>query len=216
MKVDIDINIKVSPFVKKFIFADLFLIGGWGLVAPLFSIFIIEEIRGATLVTVGIATAIYWVIKSIIQVPMANFLDKTDGEKDDFYVLIVALLLASATAFSFTLITEIWHLYAIQVLHAVAFGLYVPAWTGMFSRHLDKKHEALDWSLNSATIGIASGITGIASGILANAFGFSVPFILAALLSIVSALAVMAAPDIVFPPKQRSPDVFLKDHAPLK
>jgi len=220
MKRIIDININVSSFVRKFILADLFLIGGWGLIGPIFAVFIIERVEGATLVTLGIAAAIYWILKSLIQIPVANFLDSTDGERDDFYALVMALIMASMTAFLFMFITKAWHLYLVEVIHAIAFGLYVPSWTGMFSRHLDKKHESLDWSLNSTTVGIASGVTGLLGGWVANAFDFSVVFALAATLSFISAIVIFMAPNLVFPKKENTnAEIFLKDHkdhAPFK
>lgn len=215
----IDLNIHVSKFVRKFILADLFLIGGWGLIGPIFAVFIIQQIEGATLLTLGIAAAIYWIVKSLFQIPIANFLDKTDGERDDFYTLVMALVMAGVTALLFMFITEVWHLYVVEVVHAIAFGLYIPAWTGMFSRHLDKKHESLDWSLNSTTVGLASGVTGLLGGWMANTFGFPMVFVLAAAASFVSAAVILATPDLVFPKQRNDERIALKDHkdhAPFK
>ena len=46
-------NMRVNKVVKYFVLADLSLFAGWGFVAPLLSVFVIEEISGATLFTVG-------------------------------------------------------------------------------------------------------------------------------------------------------------------
>jgi len=217
MKLHIDIDVKVSRFIKFFIISDLFFLGGWGFVDPIFSVFVVENIKGATLVTAGITAAIYWIVKSIIQIPVANFLDKTDGERDDFYVLIASLFLTAISAFLLVLVNEVWQLLAVQVVHAVAFGFYLPAWTGMFSRHLDKGHEALDWSLNSTTVGIASGITGFASGAFAQWFGFNMVFVLAGVFSLIAALVIMFTPDVVFPKRKNiGQEVFIKNHSVSK
>lgn len=185
---------------------------------PIFAVFVINQVVGATVVTLGISAAIYWIVKSLIQIPIANFLDKTDGERDDFYVLVGGLVLAGVTALLFSQIKEVWQLYAVEVVHAIAFGLYVPSWTGMFSRHLDKKHESLDWSLNSTTVGIASGITGLAGGALASWVGFSAVFFLAAFFCFAAAALIFAVPDIIFPKQKTNQpqEIYIKDHAPLK
>lgn len=210
MKLDISIN-SVGKFARTFIFANVLLSAGWGFITPIFAIFIVEKIAGATLITVGTLAAIYWIVKSLIQIPIANFLDKTDGERDDFYILVGAFCLSGVAAFLFTQVSEIWHLYLLQIIHATAFGFYVPAWTGMFSRHMDRKHESLDWSFNSTGIGLASGLTGLIGGVIASWAGFNTVFILAALFSFSAAVVIVIAPDIVFPKKIPASEIFIKE-----
>ena len=214
MRIKIDISVHVSRIVKMFVFTDFLLLSGWGLMAPIFSVFVIKVIPGATLLTLGIATSVYWLTKSVMQLPIANFLDKTRNERVNFYFAITGLLLASVTAFSFTVISTVWQLYLLHFLQAVAFGLYVPAWSGLFSKHLDHEHMSLDWSLDSTAIGVASGIAGFLGGALANFAGFQIVFILAAIFSLGAALAMMFAPKVIFPSRKTVPTT-IKDHNPV-
>ncbi len=206
MHIKININIKelkINKIIKYFIISDLLLLGGWGLIGPIFSIFIIEKIQGATLITVGISAAIYFLVKSLTQLPVAIYLDKTLSEKDDFYTLILALFLAGLTALCFIMVNTIWELYLIQILHAIAFGLYVPSWSGIFSRHMDKDHYSFDWSLDSATIGLASGVTALIGGTFANFFGFNSVFIMVGILSFISAIVLLLVPHLIIPLRKR-------------
>src|SRR5580704_798708 len=124
MKIRVNIDIKVGRLVKYFVISDFFLLAGWGFIDPVFSVFIVQKIVGGTLITVGIAAAIYWILKSILQIPIANYLDKTPGEKDDFMALVGGLLLAGFSAASFTLVKTAPELYLVEALHGVAFALY--------------------------------------------------------------------------------------------
>lgn len=215
MRFKFNFDIKISKFIKKFIIADTVLFGGWGFVDPIFSIFIIKEIAGATLITVGVAVAIYWILKSLIQVPVAIFLDKTDGEKDDFYALIGALFLVGIGSLGLVLATQTWHIYLIQIVKALGFGVYVASFPALFSRHLDKGHYSLDWSLDSTSVGLAIGAAGFLSGIIATAFGYDALFILTGLFSFVSAGILLSAPDLMFPPAKKDGEEFaVKDHTP--
>lgn len=65
------------------IFSDLALLFGWGLVTPILAIFIVQNIKGGDAQVAGIAVGIYWLVKSVLQVPLANWLDEVDGEIDD-------------------------------------------------------------------------------------------------------------------------------------
>jgi MFS family permease len=200
IKVNIDIaGLKINRIIKFFVMSDLMLWGGWGLISPIFAIYLVEEIPGATIATAGGVVAVYWIVKSLVQLPVAVALDKHQGEKDDFYTLIFSLVLAGFSALAFLLVKDIFSLYVVSFLHGLAFGLYAPAWSGIFSRHMDKDHFAFDWSLDSTTIGLASGVAAFIGGWLATAFGFSVVFILASVFSFFSALLLLMVPDLVMP-----------------
>ena len=201
MKIKINIDLKLGRVIKHFILADLFLLAGWGLVQPIFSVYVLEKVEGATLVTVGIAVAIYWILKSLLQLPVANYLDKTDGESDDFKALILSLFLGALAAFSYILIGKTWHLYLVEILHAVAFALYVPAWSAIFSRHVDKNRVSFDWSLDSTVAGLSAGVSGFLGGGMAAKLGFSDVFILAGALSLVAAFVLLLMPEMIFPKK---------------
>ncbi len=200
IKVNIDITgLKINRIIKFFVMSDLMLWGGWGLIGPIFSIFLIEKIPGATVATVGGVVATYWITKSLVQLPVAVTLDKHEGERDDFYTLILALVLAGFTALAYLMVNDVVSLYFVAFLQGLSFGLYAPAWSGIFSRHLDKEHFAFDWSLDSTTIGVASGVAAFIGGSLTKAYGFDMVFILAGVFSFFSALLLLMVPDLVLP-----------------
>src|SRR3989344_5233858 len=213
MKLRIDLDFRVGRVVKYFILADLALLAGWGLVDPVFSVFIIGKVEGATLVSVGTAAAIYWFLKSSLRLPLANFLDRRTGEKDDFYALILGLFIASLSAFGFAFVRSLWQLYFFQVFHSLGFALYAASWPAIFSRHLDRDRVSFDWALDSPAVGVSAGASGFLGGVIAQNFGFSVVFILGGLFTAVSALVLLAVPDLVLPPPKASEPV-IRDHTP--
>jgi len=206
-------NIKVNRLIKFFVAADLLFWSGWGLITPVFALFIIGRVAGATILTVGISSAIYWITKALFQMPVALYIDKHEGEKDDFHALVSGLILAGFASISFVLVTNVAELYSVVFLQALAFGLYTPAWSAIFSRHLDKKNYAFDWSIDSTSVGIALGITAIVGSAVAEVFGFNVIFISASVLSFASAILLIFVPDLILPniKVQEAP---MMDHKP--
>ncbi|MHB9019746.1 MAG: preprotein translocase subunit SecE [Minisyncoccota bacterium] len=214
MKINIDFKLDINRIVKYFILSDLTFLAGWGLLDPLFAVFITRNISGATMITVGIMAAIYWGVKSIFQIPISMFLDKFDGEKDDFYALIVGILLASLTMFSFMAASEVWHLYVIQFFKAIAFALYVPAWTAILSRHLDRDKVAFEWALASTSAGFAIGLTGLIGSWLAE-MSFNLMFLVGGSLGLGSAIFLILAPNLILPPrKMKVSESVIRDHGP--
>lgn len=208
-------HIRFNAVVKRFIMADLVWLAGWGLLAPIFAVFILEQIPGATVITVGTAAAIYWIVKSIVQIPVAIAIDRTASERDDYLMLVVSLMLAGLTSFSYILVSTVWQLYLVEVLHAISFALYIPAWNGIFTRHLDPEHRALEFALDSGAVGIATGVAGLLGSIVIQAFGFQIIFIITAILSFVAAIIIFNSPSIVFPRHRTGRgDLSVADHTP--
>lgn len=215
-KVDVPLDFRrarLGRIVKYLILADLFFWGGWGLVNPIFALFIIDRVPGAAAFTVGAAMAVYWLVKSVWQIPVAVFLDKHEGERDDFNALILGLTLAGFAALVFPLVGSAFWLFAVIVVQALAYGLYTPSWSAIFSRHLDKDHYAFDWSLDSTTVGVASGVAAFIGGAVSSWLGFDAVFILTGIASLGSAFLLFSAPHLVLP-RTATPGPVIPEHAP--
>lgn len=204
----------VNRVVRSFIVSDLVLFSGWGLISPIFPIFIMNQIKGATIETIGITTAIYWIVRSVTEIPLATALDRIRGEKDDFYTLVAGLALASIASLLFIFVKTVNQLYIVEAFQALAFTLYAPSWSGIFSRHVDKDKMAISWSLDHTFLGIASGITGYLGSIAVERFGYNSIFIIASGLSMIAAIIIFLIPDIVFPrPKRLKAFPEIRDHS---
>jgi len=205
MRIKVNINVKVGRVVKFFVISDFFLLAGWGLIDPVFSVFIIQRVVGGTLTVIGIAAAIYWIIRSIAQIPIANYLDRTPGEHDDFMALVGGLLLVGISAIAMCWVTKIWELYVIHALQAVAFAFYYASWPTIYSRHLDKDNISLDWSLDSSVSGIGAGVTGFLGGVIADTLGYNVVFVGAGIMAFIAAFVLLAVPDLIMPKPTTTP-----------
>ncbi|OGY68080.1 MAG: hypothetical protein A3B16_01365 [Candidatus Zambryskibacteria bacterium RIFCSPLOWO2_01_FULL_45_43] len=202
----------INRIARYFIISDLIMWSGWGFVDPIFSIFVIKNIAGATLVAIGFLATIYWITKGILQIPVSLFLDRTDGEKDDFYALIFGLMITGISAFSFMIVRTMPQVYLVQFIKAIGFALYIPAWSAIFSRHLDKKHMAFDWAVSSSSVSIGIGIAGFIGGSIASIAGFNFVFLVTGLMALVSAVLLLFVPDLILP-KTTVETPKLTDHA---
>ncbi len=173
------------------IFGDILFNLGWGLIAPVFAIFIIQNIEGGDIKTVGFAAAIYWIVKSSLQIPIAKALDKNCGEIDDFYSIFFGFLLAGMVPFGYLVSSSPWHIYVLQLLNAIGMAMVVPAWYAVYSRHVDKDKEAFEWGMDSTSLGFVLGISGAIGGIAADIMGFKLIFIIVGLFTIASAISLL-------------------------
>ena len=163
--------LKLNRVILIIIFALFIITVAANLSVPFFAIFILEDI-GAAAAAVGFASAIYWAVKSILQLPIARHLDKNQGEIDDYYSLIIGLAITTGGIFLFYFARELWHVFAIQFLIAVGDAFAVPPLYAIFTRHIDSGSEGFEWTLQSSfSLGAGSAIGGTLSGILVGLIG---------------------------------------------
>lgn len=170
----------INKIVIYLIATNFFIEAGFGLIAPVFSVFIIDEVKGGTLAAAGIAAAIYWIAKSIFQIFVGNFLDKKQDEKYDIAFLIIGSILMAGAAFGYLAVEAVEHVYIIQFIAAMGGAFAMPSWYVMFNHHLDRLKEAFEWGLNSSiAYGLGTGVAGGIGGVIAGALGFDAVFIIA-------------------------------------
>jgi MFS family permease len=153
-----------------------------GLLAPIFAVFVLQNIEGSSLKVIGLATASYWVARTLTTVPLSRFMDKTNGERDEYYFMIVGSFLISSLPLFYIMSSLPWHIYLIQLLMGLSNSMATPAWRILFTDHIDRGRTGYDWSLEDVAIGLAVGASAYLGSVLADKFGFEIIFILLALL----------------------------------
>lgn len=193
----------INKVIKILIVSDFFFNYAWGLIGPVFAIFIVQKItfsdplEGAKVA--GLSSLIYWVVKSLLQIPIGKYLDKNHGEKDDFWFMVVGTFIAGIVPFGYLISFRPAHIYGLQVLHAIAIALLLPPWMAIFTRHIDKGKEAYEWGLNSTVLGLAMGIAGGMAGLIVPVFGFEIIFILVGVFTIISAALLILIRKEIYP-----------------
>jgi MFS family permease len=177
--------------IKKLIFYDFILLFGWGLVYPIISVFVVNNITGGDVRVAGVAIGIYWITSSLIQIPVGVHLDNRRGEKDDLHFLIVDTLIVGIIPFVFRFAFLPWHVYLFLFFYAVGMGMAMPAWYGIFTRHIDGQKEAQSWAANQALLGVGAGIAGIIGGTIASIYGFEPLFAGVGFMGLLSAFFVL-------------------------
>lgn len=199
----------INKVIKILIISDFFFNYGWGLLAPVFAIFVLQNITlqnsAEAAEVAGFAALFYWIVKSFLQIPIGKYLDKNHGEKDDFWFMVLGTFITGLVPFGYLISFQPWHIYGCQILQAIGMAMVVPSWSAIFTRHIDKGKEAFEWSTRSTVLGFATGVAGAIGGIIAALFGFKIVFIFVGIFTIISAFLLflihkeIAPRDHIFP-----------------
>jgi len=173
----------VNQFIWILILSTLLITFGFGLITPIFAVFLTRQVTGGTLAVVGIAEMIYLATKSIFQIPISLLIDKTPGEKIDFYCMFLGGILITMVPFLYLFASFPWQVFLLQFIHGLGAALDWPAWMGLFTRHIDKNKESFEWSLQTTLGELGMAGAAVVGGLLADRLGFKPVFLLVGIFS---------------------------------
>lgn len=181
----------MNKVIKNLILTDIAFWTGWGMITPVFAIFVVDRIIGGTALTVGIAVAIYWTLRATLVFPFAKIIDKYIGEKDDYLFLVCGNFLAALVPFGYIFAIYPWHIYILQVAYGVGMAMAFVGWRTMFTRNIVKGKEASQWAINEATLGLGTASAGIFTGFVITNWGYSIAFVFAGTFSMISVVVLL-------------------------
>lgn len=171
----------VNKTIKILVFGNALINMADGFLAPVFAVFVTQKIAPDEVRVVGLAIAIYWLVKSVLQLPLARYLDKTDGERDDYWAMLIGGVIFVVAVLFYSRVDSPLELYILQAFWAIGGSLFVVPWASLFTRHVDKFRIGFEWSLNSSAVGLGLMVSTAIGGYLADKFGFYSVFIVAAI-----------------------------------
>ena len=168
--------------IKLLMLSDIFIFTGFGFIAPILAIFIKDNLVGGTIFAAGLASTLFLVTKSCIQLPFSRYVDK---HNDKVKWLIIGTFIISVVPLIYLLSNHIYYIYAAEILHGIGSGFAYPTWLGLWSTHLDKKKESFEWSVYSTGISVGAAITAAVGAALAEFVGFTITFLVVWIMSLV-------------------------------
>ncbi len=169
------------------IFSDVFVLTGFGLVEPILAIFIKDNLVGGTIFAAGIASMIFILTKSLVQLPLSKIVD-THQKRFRLKLLIIGTFLQATVPFIYILAWNVDFIYVAQLIQGLGSGLAYPAWVSIWSRSSDINHRSYDWSVYSTLTGVGTAGAALMGAEIAQVFGFVYTFLIVGFMSILGCL----------------------------
>lgn len=164
----------MNPIIKLLILVDFFIFSGLGLINPIFAVFVKEHLSGGSLAAAGFAASIFLLVKAILQIPIARFMDREPANLRELWCLICGYFIIACTTFLYFFIHSVTELYAVQALYGVGAALAFPGFMAIFTKFADHKNAAFTWSFYSTVTLISMAVAASVGGFVGDVFGFQV------------------------------------------
>lgn len=160
---------KINRVIILLILSDILILAGFGLITPIFAIFVKEGISGGSVFAAGLAVTVFLVIKSVAQIPLSIYLDTKKGKLSFLYI---GTILVCAVPFIYAFSKNVNWIYVAQAVYGLGAATAYPAWLTLFTMHVDRKHRGFEWSLWSTSIGLGTALTAFVGARLVTNIGF--------------------------------------------
>ena len=170
--------------LKLLIISDIFVFSGFGFISPILAIFIKDNLIGGTILAAGVASMIFLITHSLLQLLFAYKFNP----KDRIWMLLVGTGLIALVPFGYIFSTQVYHIYIIEFIFGVGAAFAYPSWSSLFTSNLEKGKRGFQYSIYSSSVGIGTAITAGVGALLAEKISFQLVFALTGLLAIIGLL----------------------------
>ncbi len=183
---------KINIIILVLMISDAVIFTGFGLIQPVFAIFVHEGLVGGSILAAGIASTIFFLTKSILQLPFSRYVDKYDHQWHSPHkhlstkFLWLGMILIAITPFLYFFSTHVYHIYIAQFLFGVGSALGYPTWLKLWELHLQRGSESFQWTLYSTVISISGAISATVGAAVTQYLGFRITFLIVGVISILS------------------------------
>lgn len=177
-------SFQVNNIVKAFIVSETFLWSAWNFVIPIFAVFAATEIPGGSVEIAASAFSTYLIVRVIFELISGRYLVKTKESKE-YTVTILGIILLSIAYFGFATTKTVLPLYLFYSILGIGVGIASPAKNALFSTHLDKNKEPVEWGIHDAAVFSGMALSATLGGFIATKLGFSILFILAGIINLI-------------------------------
>ena len=184
-------NLKLNKTIKYLIYSDLVFYTGWGLISPIFAIFILNTITGGSAFIVGLASAIHLTVRSLVRIPFGMNVDSKKSFKRAFNFMFYGLLFSALIPLGYMISKTPLHIYILQAFLGIFLAMSTAGWTAIFSRNMDKGKESTEWGFDAVAVGIGPGIAGAIGGLAVTYFPFAYVFITVSIIGIIGAFLLL-------------------------
>jgi MFS family permease len=185
-------KIRFNAVVKQLTVAETLIWSGYFMNNAVAAIFLADRIALDPVRAIGFGYAIFLITRAILQIPIAKYIDKRTGEKDELFAILGSGLLMSIAMFFYFFVTHEFHLYILQALTGVGAALFIPAFEKVFNKNTDKDGEGVDYAVRDTIVTLVAALLVATAGYIVDKTGnFAYLFFPASFLALIGALSVL-------------------------
>jgi MFS family permease len=165
--------------------SDFFILSSFGLINPIFAVFLLKEISGATISSIGIAVTIQLFIRAVFQIIVGRWADCEVGNCRELHALFLGSILISVVPLIFVISNSMTQIYIAQVIYGIGGALTYPSWRVIFTRYLDGEKAGYEWGIYDTVVSLGIATTATLGAFIADQYSFRFLFVIVSIFSFI-------------------------------
>lgn len=166
-----------------FIVSELFVWSAMNFILPIFALFATSIPRG-NIEIAATAYSVHLLVRVVFELISGRYFS-TVPETKKIFIIVFGMIIMSMAYFGFILANTVFTLYLFYSILGVGIGVISPVKNSLFSTHLDKNKEVVEWGLLDAVTLSFIALSSALGGFIAQKYGFQALFLLAAIVNAV-------------------------------
>ena len=158
--------------INKVIFyltlSDIFTWGLYFMVNSIVGIYLENKFGGSAIAYIGVGTAIYYLAKGGLQIPVGLYTDRIKKDKDDIVFLLLGNIFMGLPFFFYPIIKDPVPYYFLQFILGLGSAMNLVSWRKLFAANLDKGREGYNYAVYDTIMSIAGAAFALAAGYIAS------------------------------------------------
>lgn len=180
-------HFQINPVVKAFITSEVVIWSAWNFSMPILAIFAVSNIQGGSVEVAAFSVSIHLIIRVVFELLSGRFLLGATLSKK-YLATIIGLLIIGLSFIGFANVSTVPLFYIMFGITGIGLGIASPAKNSIFSTHLDKNKETVEWGVYDASVFVGMALSAALGGLIAKQYGFPILFYISAVLNFIGIL----------------------------
>lgn len=158
----------INKVIVYLTLSDIFTWGLYLIINSFVGIYLAKKLDGEVLEYIGVGTAIYYITKGGLQIPIGIIADKIRKDKDDILFLFFGNILMGAPFLFYPLISTPYLYFFLQFILGCGSAMNLVNWRKLFAKNLDKGREGLEYGAYDTVMSLTMSVFSIIAGFISN------------------------------------------------
>jgi MFS family permease len=160
------------------------------MLGPIYAIFV-EKI-GGDILTAGSSFALFSLVMGLLILLLGKIEDIILKETELW--ICVGYLITAIAFFGYCFVKSPLHLFLVQIILGIGGAISAPAYSAVYSKHLDPGKYAFQWGAWEAVRNFSTALGALTGAILATIFGFKFLFLIMGTFTLISSVIIYFTP----------------------
>lgn len=162
------LRFKLNRVIWLLTCSDIFSWGIYSSISALTGIYLSTRLGTGVVEIVGVGMGIFYLSRSIFQIPIGLVTDKIKKDRDDIIFLVIGNLMIGFPLLFYPVIQAPIFYFLLQVIFGIGAAMNLVTWRKLFARNLETDKEGLSYALYDTVMSGSIALFSIIAGVVAN------------------------------------------------